>query len=54
MKEYDRLISTQVTKFIKEIDNIEEKALIYLQLEESIIEQSEKIYDKNSEAMKLI
>ena len=29
-KEYDRQISSQVTNFIKEIDRMEEKALVHL------------------------
>lgn len=30
MKEYDKMISTQVAKFVREIDSIEEKALVFL------------------------
>lgn len=30
LKEYDKTISTQVSKFIRESDSIEEKALIFL------------------------
>ena len=44
MKEYDKMISTQVTKFVREQDNMEEKALVFLQIEERIFTNSQKAY----------
>lgn len=53
MKEYDKMISTQVAKFVREIDSIEEKALVFLQLEERVYHKTLEVYQKNSEAIKL-
>jgi hypothetical protein len=40
MKEYDKMISTQVTKYVRECYNIEEKALVFLALEEDVFLRS--------------
>ena len=45
MKEYDKMISTQVSKFMREADSIEEKALVFLQLEERIFQKSQEVYE---------
>lgn len=42
-----------MAKFVREIDNIEEKALVFLQLEERIYQKSQEIYQKDGEAMRL-
>ena len=54
MKEYDKMISSQVTKYVREVDIIEEKALVYLQIEESVYDRSENLYDTSSEAIAMI
>ena len=38
---------------MREVDNIEEKALVFLQLEERIYHKSMEIYQKDGEAMKM-
>lgn len=42
-----------MAKFVREIDNIEEKALVFLQLEERIYQKSQEVYQKDGEAMRL-
>ena len=53
MREYDKSISTQVSKFMREADSIEEKALVFLQLEERIYQKSQEVYQKDAEATKM-
>ena len=53
MREYDKSISTQVSKFMREADSIEEKALVFLQLEERIYQKSQEVYQKDAEAIKM-
>ena len=40
MTEYDKMISTQVTKYVREVDTIEEKALVFLAVEEKVFTKS--------------
>ena len=40
MTQYDKMISTQVTKYVREVDQIEEKALVFLAVEEKVFQKS--------------
>jgi len=54
LKDYDKIISTQVTKYVREIDNIEERGLVFLQVPESVYDRSEEFYLKDSVAVSSI
>jgi len=43
-----------VIKFVREIDIIEERGLVFLQTPESIYEASEQFYAKDSQAQAMI
>ena len=54
MKEYDKIISSQVTKFVREQNNFEEKALVLQQLEQSILLASKQHYAKDRQAQTML
>ena len=49
MKDYDKCISQQVNKFSKETENIEDRAVVYLAVEENAWERSSLIFHRQSE-----
>lgn len=53
-KEYDKMISTQVTKYVRETDMMMDKALIYLSIEQKVFKSSHKLFFKNGAAQVLM
>ena len=47
-KKYDKMISTQVTKYVYETEVIEERAIIYLSVEKGVYKNSKKIFKHDS------
>ena len=52
-KRYDKMISTQVTKYVREVDMMTDKALMYLELEKLVFKQSMSVFLKNAKAQAL-
>lgn len=53
MKEHDKMISTQLAKYTREIAQIEDNALMYLELEKVVFKRSKEFFFKNARAQEL-
>lgn len=47
------MISTQFSKYVRELDSAEERALVYLALESTVYKESQKLFFKDSKAQAL-
>ena len=54
MKKYDKMISKQVSKYVSEVDNLEDRAIIYLSVEKRAYQKSLKMFQHDSSFISLL